>query len=100
YAGLRSADPGLEAFARGAVSMFYGQCEIVLSPSEASDAVLGELGIDGRRVGRWDRRVDAERFGPHRRVAGRFGADRVAVLYAGRLTEEKGADLLADAFLA
>jgi glycosyltransferase involved in cell wall biosynthesis len=99
YAGLRSADPGLEAFARVAMSMFYGQCSVVLSPSAASDAVLGDLGIDGARIGRWDRGVDTERFGPHRRVADRYGAGRVAVLYAGRLTKEKGADLLADAFL-
>ncbi|MDX6687738.1 MAG: hypothetical protein QOF86_3866, partial [Baekduia sp.] len=30
YAGLRSADPTLEAFARGAMAMFYGQCSVVL----------------------------------------------------------------------
>ena len=100
YAGLRSADPGLEAFARAAVAMFYNQCSVVLSPSDASDGVLAELGIPAARVGRWDRGVDTERFGPHRRVADRFGEGRVAVLYAGRLTQEKGADLLADAFLA
>jgi glycosyltransferase involved in cell wall biosynthesis/predicted metal-dependent phosphoesterase TrpH len=100
YAGLRSADPGLEAFAQAAMAMFYGQCSVVLSPSEASDGVLGTLGIAPERIGRWDRGVDTERFGPHRRQAGRFGADRIAVLYAGRLTKEKGADLLADAFLA
>jgi glycosyltransferase involved in cell wall biosynthesis/predicted metal-dependent phosphoesterase TrpH len=100
YAALRSEDAGLEAFAQAAMSMFYGQCSVVLSPSEASDAVLDELGIDADRVGRWDRGVDTDRFGPHRRREGRFGADRIAVLYAGRLTKEKGADLLADAFLA
>jgi glycosyltransferase involved in cell wall biosynthesis/predicted metal-dependent phosphoesterase TrpH len=99
YAGLRSADPMLEAFAQGAMAMFYAQCGVVLSPSEASDAVLDDLGIDGARVGRWDRGVDVARFDPARRA--RDGADgRVDVLYAGRLTREKGADLLADAFLA
>jgi glycosyltransferase involved in cell wall biosynthesis/predicted metal-dependent phosphoesterase TrpH len=100
YAALRAEDAGLEAFAQAAMAMFYGQCSVVLSPSEASDAVLDELGIDAGRVGRWDRGVDTDRFGPHRRVDGRFGEGRVAVLYAGRLTKEKGADLLADAFLA
>jgi glycosyltransferase involved in cell wall biosynthesis/predicted metal-dependent phosphoesterase TrpH len=99
YAGLRSADAGLGAFAQAAMSMFYGQCAVVLSPSEASDQVLNTLGIAPERIGRWDRGVDTERFGPHRRVPGRFG-ERIAVLYAGRLTREKGADLLADAFLA
>jgi glycosyltransferase involved in cell wall biosynthesis/predicted metal-dependent phosphoesterase TrpH len=99
YAGLRSADPTLEAFAQGAMAMFYGQCSVVLSPSQASDAVLAALGIDAGRIGRWDRGVDVERFSPDRRRPGRSG-DRVEVLYAGRLTQEKGADLLAEAFLA
>ncbi|MCW2995479.1 MAG: glycosyltransferase, partial [Conexibacter sp.] len=98
YAGLRSADPMLEAVAQGAMSMFYSQCSVVLSPSEASDAVLEDLGIPGERVGRWDRGVDLARFSPARRVAGLHG-DTINVLYAGRLTREKGADLLADAFL-
>ena len=98
YAGLRSADPALEAVAQGAMSMFYSQCSVVLSPSEASDGVLNGLGIPAERVGRWDRGVDLARFSPDRRVLGKFG-DGINVLYAGRLTREKGADLLADAFL-
>jgi glycosyltransferase involved in cell wall biosynthesis len=89
----------LEAFAQGAMAMFYSQCSVVLSPSEASDAVLAGLGIGAERVGRWDRGVDLDRFSPARRRPGSLpGA--VNVLYAGRLTREKGADLLADAFLA
>jgi glycosyltransferase involved in cell wall biosynthesis/predicted metal-dependent phosphoesterase TrpH len=102
YAGLRTADPMVEAFAQGAMAMFYGRCSVVLSPSEASDAVLGTLGIGAERIGRWDRGVDVERFSPDRRRADLYanGTDRVNVLYAGRLTREKGADLLADAFLA
>lgn len=101
YAGLRSADPMLEAFAQGAMAMFYDQCEVVLSPSEASDGVLNDLGIASDRVGRWDRGVDIARFDPARRVRAAGDADgRIDVLYAGRLTREKGADLLADAFLA
>jgi len=99
YAGLRSADPMLEAVAQGAMAMFYSQCSVVLSPSEASDAVLEDLGIAPERVGRWDRGVDLGRFSPARRVPGALG-DGINVLYAGRLTREKGADLLADAFLA
>ncbi|WCB92892.1 glycosyltransferase [Baekduia alba] len=99
YAGVRSADPMLEAFAQAAMSMFYAQCEVVLSPSEASDAVLGTLGIDADRVGRWDRGVDVDRFSPDRRKDHAFQGE-VNVLYTGRLTREKGADLLADAFLA
>jgi glycosyltransferase involved in cell wall biosynthesis/predicted metal-dependent phosphoesterase TrpH len=101
YAGLRSHDPRLEAGMRAALGAFYGRCDVVLSPSEASDDVLRELGIAPARVGRWDRGVDTEVFRPELREPGRFGAPGdIAVLYAGRLTREKGADLLADAFLA
>jgi glycosyltransferase involved in cell wall biosynthesis/predicted metal-dependent phosphoesterase TrpH len=99
YAGLRSGDEGLALGMRAALGAFYGTCRVVLSPSEASDARLRELGIAGDRLGRWDRGVDLERFSPGRRVEHRWG-DRIVVLYAGRLTKEKGADLLADAFLA
>ncbi len=99
YAGLRSQDPGLELAARMAIAAFYGQCRRVLSPSPASDDVLRDMGVADECIGRWDRGVDLDRFSPGRRVAGLFpGA--LNVLYAGRLTKEKGADLLADAFLA
>jgi len=101
YAGLRSADPGLEIAAGMAIGAFYRQCEVVLSPSEASDAVLEGMGIAPERIGRWDRGVDVERFRPALRDRRHFGgpAGRINVLYAGRLTREKGADLLADSFL-
>jgi glycosyltransferase involved in cell wall biosynthesis/predicted metal-dependent phosphoesterase TrpH len=99
YAGVRSRDPGLEIAARVAIAAFYGQCRRVLSPSPASDEVLRAMGIASERIGRWDRGVDLSRFSPARRVEGLL-AGEITVLYAGRLTREKGADLLADAFLA
>jgi len=97
YAGLRSGQAEVELGVRLALGAFYGQAGHVLSPSAVSDARLVELGIPAERIGRWDRGVDIDRFGPERREAGRFG-DGVNVLYAGRLTREKGAELLADAF--
>jgi glycosyltransferase involved in cell wall biosynthesis len=102
YAGLRAANPKLGLVARAAIAAFYGQCQIVLSPSPASDDVLRGMGIEAERIGRWDRGVDVGRFSPARRdAATRGGRDGIlSVLYAGRLTREKGADLLADAFLA
>jgi glycosyltransferase involved in cell wall biosynthesis len=98
YAGLRTQDPRLEDAARIAVSAFYGQCHRVLSPSTASDAVLREMGIADERIGRWDRGVDLARFSPALRDENLLPGD-ITVLYAGRLTREKGADLLAKAFL-
>ena len=99
YAGMRSGSAQLEALAAVALGGFYGACDVVLSPSIASDGRLAELGVDPERVLRWDRGVDVSRFDPSRRVAGLFGGE-INVLYSGRLTREKGADLLADSFLA
>jgi glycosyltransferase involved in cell wall biosynthesis/predicted metal-dependent phosphoesterase TrpH len=99
YAGLRSGSTGLEAFAAAALGGFYGSCELVLSPSPATDERLVGLGIDADRIGRWDRGVDLDRFDPELRDPSLLPGE-VSVLYAGRLTKEKGVDLLADAFLA
>jgi glycosyltransferase involved in cell wall biosynthesis/predicted metal-dependent phosphoesterase TrpH len=108
YAGLRSGERRVaEAMAAG-VSAFYGACDLVLSPSPASDATLAGIGVGAEKIARWDRGVDTDRFGPALRelglselaAAGYAKRDGVIdVLYAGRITREKGADLLADAFL-
>ena len=98
YTGLRSGDPRLEDIARLAIGAFYSQCDRVLSPSTASDAVLREMGIADERIGRWDRGVDLSRFSPAKRSESLLPGE-ITVLYAGRLTREKGADLLAKAFL-
>jgi glycosyltransferase involved in cell wall biosynthesis/predicted metal-dependent phosphoesterase TrpH len=94
YAGLRSGSAHLEAFAAAALGGFYGACEMVLSPSPATDRRLAALGIDSTRIGRWDRGVDLDRFGPQ------LLGGEINVLYVGRLTKEKGVGLLADAFLS
>ncbi len=99
YAGVRSGSGALQGLATAGLASFYGACATVLSPSPASDERLVCLGIPPERIGRWDRGVDLTRFDPALREPGRFG-DTVNVLYAGRLTREKGVELLADAFLA
>ena len=83
-----------------ALGSFYGGCDVVLSPSPASDAAPRAA---------WHRRAADPPLGPRRRhraastrscaTPGLLGVD-VNVLYAGRLTKEKGVELLADAFLA
>ena len=110
YTALRTGQAGLEALANWSMRSFYGACDVVLSPSTASDARLAELGIDPDRIRRWDRGVDLHRFDPahrdesllrrERSAAPDGGAlDTINVLYAGRLSKEKGVELLADAFL-
>jgi glycosyltransferase involved in cell wall biosynthesis/predicted metal-dependent phosphoesterase TrpH len=99
YASLRTGQADIEAIAGLVLGKFYGACDVVLSPSSATDIRLRQLGIAPDRVGRWDRGVDLERFDPALREPGSLPGP-VNVLYAGRLTKEKGVELLADAFLA
>jgi glycosyltransferase involved in cell wall biosynthesis/predicted metal-dependent phosphoesterase TrpH len=99
YAGLRSGQAQLEGLAALAISAFYRSCGVVLSPSEASDERLHRLGIDAERIGRWDRGVDISRLHPGLRVPGLLPGE-VNILYSGRLTKEKGVDLLEGAELA
>jgi glycosyltransferase involved in cell wall biosynthesis len=88
----------LEAVARAGLGAFYGAPARVLSPSPAADGSLAELGIEGAKVGRWERGVDVERFDPEKADRDAYPG-QVKVLYAGRLSREKGVDLLAGAFL-
>jgi len=97
YAGLRSGHGHLEVIANYALGKFYGACDMVLSPSPASDERLEQIGVARAKIGRWDRGVDLERFDPALRDPGLLPGE-VKVLYAGRLTKEKGVELLADAF--
>jgi glycosyltransferase involved in cell wall biosynthesis/predicted metal-dependent phosphoesterase TrpH len=98
YAGLRSASGELERGVDAALSAFYRQCGWVLSPSPASDESLARLGVEPALIGRWGRGVDISRFDPALRDANGYPGD-IRVLYAGRLTKEKGADLLVESFL-
>ena len=66
YAGMRSSDPRLELAVRAALSAFYRQCEVVLSPSPATDESLAGLGIEPDRIGRWARGVDLALYDPAR----------------------------------
>jgi glycosyltransferase involved in cell wall biosynthesis/predicted metal-dependent phosphoesterase TrpH len=98
YAGVRSGEQRLTDAMALAVRSFYGACDLVLSPSPASDEALAGIGVSAERVARWDRGVDTSRFDPFLRDEGLLpGA--INILYSGRITREKGADLLADAFL-
>jgi glycosyltransferase involved in cell wall biosynthesis/predicted metal-dependent phosphoesterase TrpH len=98
YAGLRSGMGHIEMMVDFALGKFYGSCDVVLSPSAATDDRLEKIGVDPMTIGRWDRGVDLKRFDPGLRDESMMPGE-VNVLYAGRLTKEKGVDLLADAFL-
>ncbi len=97
YAGLRSGEAQIAQAMTAAVSAFYGACDAVLSPSPAADEALAAVGLAAERVLRWDRGVDTARFSPALRK--RSWSETTDVLYAGRITSEKGVELLAEAFL-
>jgi glycosyltransferase involved in cell wall biosynthesis/predicted metal-dependent phosphoesterase TrpH len=98
YAALRTGQAELEMLGNFGLGMFYGACDVVLSPSRASDERLNQLGIPDDRIRRWDRGVDLKRFDPRHRDDDLLSGE-VNVLYAGRLSKEKGVDLLAETFL-
>jgi glycosyltransferase involved in cell wall biosynthesis/predicted metal-dependent phosphoesterase TrpH len=98
YAGLRSGRQSLTDAMAMAVGVFYNSCQIVLSPSPAADQALAAIGVPAERIMRWDRGVDTQRFGPVLRERS-SRSETIDVLYSGRITQEKGVALLADAFL-
>ena len=100
YAALRSGDAALGLAVEAALGAFYGGCDVVLSPVR---------GVGRAARARWASTPNARAAGTAAWTSHRFspalrdpGASTAAirVLYAGRLTKEKGVDLLADAFLA
>jgi glycosyltransferase involved in cell wall biosynthesis len=98
YAGLRTSSPEIESAVEMALSVFYRRCGRVLSPSPAGDESLARLGIERDAIGRWGRGVDTSRFDPALRDADSFPGE-IKALYVGRLTKEKGVELLADSFI-
>jgi glycosyltransferase involved in cell wall biosynthesis/predicted metal-dependent phosphoesterase TrpH len=98
YAGLRSGDDGLAAAATVALGAFYRTPSRLLSPSPAADRSLLSLGAAESRIDRWERGVDVERFNPGKADRDAFPGE-LKVLYAGRMSREKGVDLLAEAFM-
>ncbi len=97
YASLRSGDERVASAMAAAVSAFYCACDLVLSPSPAADRALARIGVADGHIVRWDRGVDTTRFDPALRREPRVpGA--ITVLYAGRITREKGVELLAESF--
>jgi glycosyltransferase involved in cell wall biosynthesis/predicted metal-dependent phosphoesterase TrpH len=98
YVGIRSTSESLEALSRAGLGAFYSAPSTVLSPSPSADASVIALGADPDCVGRWERGVDVERFDPAKADRDAFPGE-IKVIYAGRLTREKGVDLLAESFL-
>jgi glycosyltransferase involved in cell wall biosynthesis len=101
YTGLLSGSPALEAFMRGYMRWLYGHCGRVLVPSQATRQLVAGSGVPDDRLAIWSRGVDSETFAPARRsptlrAEWRAAGDRPVLLYAGRLSTEKGVERLPD----
>jgi glycosyltransferase involved in cell wall biosynthesis len=77
----------------------YGRCGRTLVPSAATRELMAAGGSDVARIGLWTRGVDTGLFDPQRRSASlrerwQVSDHRPALLYVGRLSREKGLELL------
>ena len=99
YARILSGSARLGAALGHFMRWPYGRCARVLAPSEATRQLLMHTDSDGSRIGIWRRGVDSSAFHPGRRseaLRRRWGVSdgRPALLYVGRVSREKGLDLL------
>ncbi len=99
YTALLSGSQRLGALMREYMRWPYGRCARVLVPSAATrDLLVGAKG-DSRKIRIWTRGVDTTLFSParrseHMRESWHVDHRRPAILYVGRISREKGLDLL------
>jgi glycosyltransferase involved in cell wall biosynthesis len=99
YTTMLSGSSRLGSLMEKYMRWLYGACETVLTPSRDTIDRLTRRGWDPERLSLWPRGVDTAVFSPARRSQAlrdhwRVCARRPAVLYAGRVSREKGLDLL------
>ena len=79
------------------VRWFYGQCRLIFCPSQLIQEDLADHGIRGP-FAPFDQAVDGDRFSPAHRseeLHQKLGGGEKVVLWVGRVSAEKGLDLLA-----
>ncbi|CAA9444352.1 hypothetical protein AVDCRST_MAG82-3175 [uncultured Rubrobacteraceae bacterium] len=102
YAGRLSGDAFVAEIVEVAVREFYERCSVVAVPSQATALALRNRGY---RIGSFEvlkNGVDAELFDPGKRDQGlhdALGGGRKLLLYAGRVSKEKGLGRLASGYL-
>ncbi len=100
YATMLSGSARLGAVTERYVRWFYRTCNPLLVPSTATRDLLVSRGYRPGRLRVWGRGVDVEQFNPGRASAAlqeAWRGDRRSpvILYAGRLSREKGLELVA-----
>lgn len=101
YVGAFTEDATLEDGCWRYMSWFYSHMQVIYAPSEATKFELAERDIDPEKIVTYPRGVDTDRFHPDKRNGffSRYSVgERTKLLYVGRVSIEKGLDVLADAF--
>jgi glycosyltransferase involved in cell wall biosynthesis/predicted metal-dependent phosphoesterase TrpH len=102
YALSLTRDRAIASLVKGWTSWFYRQAARVIVPSQATARSVRQLGIDEDKIFILPRGVDTSLFTAAKRNPtewGRFGMNGARkLLYVGRVSREKGLDLLMDAF--
>jgi glycosyltransferase involved in cell wall biosynthesis len=102
YVGALTGDSALEDGCWRYMSWFYNQMQVIYAPSEATRFELADHGIDQHKIVTYPRGVDTDRFHPAKRNGYfvKYAVEsRTKLLYVGRVSREKGLDVLAEAFL-
>src|SRR5262245_29362304 len=99
YTRILSGSRGLARFMEWYMRWLYGRCERILAPSDSTRDMLVRAGLERPRIDIWKRGVSTVRFDPAKRSAAlrdQWGVsdERPAVIYVGRVSKEKGLEML------
>lgn len=99
YTAVLSGSKGLGVLMRRYLRWIYKHCAQAFVPSEATRELLIASGVGAERVQLWPRGVDATHFTPSRRSQRlrdrwRFNGRELVLLYVGRVSREKGLEML------
>jgi glycosyltransferase involved in cell wall biosynthesis len=103
YVRSLTNDEFLEQVAWSYMTWFYSQMEEVMVPSVGTREQLLARGLSAERMKPLPRWVDTDTYSPAMRNQGFWngrgiGAGRMVLLYVGRVSREKGLELLVEAF--
>ena len=103
YVRSLTNDEFLEQAAWSYMIWFYGQMEEVMVPSAGTREQLTSRGLPPERMKPLPRWVDTEVYSPERHnpsfwKSRGIGLGRIVLLYVGRVSREKGLEMLVDAF--
>lgn len=99
YTRILSGSRGLSRFMERYMRWLYGRCERILAPSDSTRDMLVRAGLQRSRIDIWRRGVSTIRFDPAKRsqaLREKWGVsdDRPAIIYVGRVSKEKGLQML------